>query len=264
MYEGVLGIFYDWQQLIGSALGIIVPILFGYFIYIYQKWKTRTDNLYLLEKIFVININSTVKTYRNIKVFINEKLSQTINNVDELNKKGVYAISTAFFPRFSIHIVDERFMDMRTGSDYLEDRLLQVIEISKDFALSIDSLREQFEFTVKQQYDMASNKLNSQQAQNMQYKELLQEFGRVVEHDTKENIKTYLKLLVYARLTANTIRKLGIFRWRLKFRHSFRPFKNNEAYREYKNNKFDFIDSFIKDKVDKEIHTILKAEGIIE
>ena len=264
MYTGVFLIIYDWQQLIGSALGIIIPILFGYFIYLYQKWKTRTDNLYLLEKIFVININGTVKTYRNIKDFLNKKLPQTINNIDELNKMGVYAISTAFFPKFFINVIDERCMDMRTGSGYLEDRLLQVIEMSKDFALSIDSLREQFEFTVKQHYDMASNKLNSQQAQNMQYKELLQEFKKVVEHDIKENIKTYLKLLIHARVTANTIRKLGIFRWKLKFRHSFRLFKIDETFKKYKNNKFDFIDSFIKDKADEELNAILKEVGIIE
>lgn len=244
---------YEWQALIGALVGAATPISLWFLKELYQDYKNRRKKLDYLEKLLVYNINSVIDARNTINSFLENKLRELIQWISESNEK-TYSVETAFFPLFSMHPIDENILDFCTGSGYLDDKMIQVVRMSKDFSLGIDDLRRQFAYTLEINRDMAFKKLIPPDDQKNQYKINIEEFRKTVKQDLFEkNIKTYIRLLATVRIGVNTLRDLGVVRWRFKFSPSFRYFRNNRDLQKFRKEAFERIDKFLKEKIDTQV-----------
>jgi hypothetical protein len=245
----------------GSIIGASTPIFFWFIIEYVQKIKKRKNDLILLEKIIVTNINTLGESYNTIKTFLNGNFNSVLKDIDKDDALGKYSASYTFFPLFICNPIDIDLTSIMSGSGYLDNKLLTIQKMSKDFHLGIEDLRGQLRDNVLLNREIIFNKLNSEKAQNFIYKENLKGFKLVVERDMLgKNIKTYLELLVTSLVVLRKINKVSLFRWKFKFSGSFKFFKTQKLFKQYINinNVFDRIDLMIKDDYDKQYSEIDK------
>lgn len=254
--DTLISILKNWQNLLGAFLGAAIPISFWFYIEWYRKRKKFKEGLYYLEKLLVYNINAVGESHRTIKDFIKNRLVELIDRIDQATVEKRYAVHTAFLPLFS-YPTDENLFSINTNSGYLDNKLLQIFGMTKDFSLAIDDLRNQFSSTVELNYKLAFGKLNGPVPQNNEYKKNIEEFIKVVERDLfGKNEKIYIKALVSTRVAVSKIRDIGLQRWRIKFSPSFKFFMDNKKLEKFKSETFDRIDQFLKKEVDVQIEEI--------
>jgi hypothetical protein len=245
----------DWQTLIGSIIGASTPIFFWFFVQKVEKIQKRKNDLILLEKILVTNINTLGESYNTIKTFLNGNFNDVLKDIDTDNASGKYSASYTFFPLFICNPIDIDLTSINSGSGYLDNKLLNIQKTSKDFYLGVEDLRNQLKDTILLHREIIFNKLNPEKAQNYLYKENLIRFKTVVERDMlSKNIKTYLELLITSLVVLRKINKVSLFRWKFKFSGSFKFFKTQKLFKQYINinNVFDRIDLMIKSDYDKQ------------
>ena len=244
---------YEWQTLIGAFLGAATPISLLFLTEWYKKRKEHKEHLYRLEKFLVYCINDTIDSSLTIKKFVDDRLTELIDNINERTKNGIYSVDAAFFPLTSRHSIDEAFFDVDTGSGYLDNKLLQVLKTSKDFATAIDDARQQFTNTIQVNRDMSFGKLNPAKIQNEAYKTNIQDFMKMMKRDlTDNNTKIYMRILLSARVELNALRDIGVIRWRLKFEAHFKYFRNRQDLKRYFDNTYERIDKFFEKEIDTE------------
>lgn len=246
---------YEWQTLIGSFLGATTPISIWFLTEWYKKHNNRKKHLYNLEKLLVYNINNLIDARNTINHFISVRLLELVDNIKSRIGEDVYSCDIAFFPLFSIHPPDENILEINTESGYLDNKLIQTIKMSKDFAIAIDDLRQQFMNTIQVNRDMAFSKLNPPKFQNEAYLRNIEEFRNVVKRDIFEkNIKVYMRTIVSTRVALNVFRDLGIIRWRFKFEPHFKYFKNRQDLKKFRDNIYELIDKFLEEKINFEVN----------
>lgn len=243
---------FDWQQLIGAFIGAITPLSLWFFYQWEQKRRKHKKDLYYLEKTLVYNINNVIDARTTIRIFI-DKLDQLIKNIDS-NDDLQYSVDTAFFPLFHASPIDENLLKISSGSGYLDNRIVQLLRMGKDYALAINDARNQFRETIKMNKEMAFYKLNAPGPQKKLYKQNINDFIEAIEKDFfKKNTKIYLKKLVSTRVVLNEIRNKGIMKWRFKFEPHFKYFENQSDLKIFKNETFNRIDQSIKEKTEIEL-----------
>ena len=248
---------YKWQALVGALIGAAVPISLWLLKEWYQEHKNRRDDLYHLEKLLVYNINNVDIARNDINSFIKNKIGELIKHIKQNNHDKTYSIDTAFFPLLATHPIDENILSINTGSGYLDNKMIKIFKMSKDFALAIDDSRRQFEYTVEINRNIAFMKLISPPNQKNQYIQNIEAFREMVKRDLFEgNIKPYIRILISARVGIDFLRDVGIFRWRLKFSPRFKCFKNKQELKKFIEGTGERIDAFFKKRVDKQIQKI--------
>ncbi len=248
---------YEWQTLIGAFLGAATPISLWFLTEWYQSREKQKEHLYRLEKFLVYSINNAIDAHETTKYFIENRLMELINNINERTKNDIYSVDTAFLPLLSMHNIDENLLNINTGSNYIDNELFQVFKMSKDFAIGIDDLRQQFMNTIQVNREMSFKKLNSPKIQNEAYKINIQDFINTVNRDFfDKNVKIYIQSLVSTRVGLNTLRDMGIIRWQIKFGPDFKYFKNKQNLKKFYDNTHEHINTFLKEKVDIEVKKI--------
>ena len=249
----------NWQNLAGAFLGAATPISFWFFVEWNRKRKKSKEDLYYLEKLLIYDINAVIENHRTIKYFIEKRLTELISRINQATREGKYGVHTAFFPLFS-HPADENLFNINTGSSYLDNKLLQISGMTKDFSFAIDDLRNQFSSTVALNYKIAFDKLNAPVPQNNEYKRNIEGFIKIIKNVLFEkNEKTYMRVLVNALVAVNTIMDMGIIRWRFKFSPSFKFFRNKQNLEKFRGEVFDRIDQFLEEKIDVKVKTFEEA-----
>lgn len=244
---------YKWQALIGALLGAAAPISLWFLKEWYQRRKNHKNNLYRLEKFLVYNINNVVDARDTIYNFIENKLGELIEHIKQ-NSDKTYSIDVAFFPLFMAHPIDENIISLNSGSGYLDNKMLKIFKMSKDFASAVDDSRRQFEYTLETSRNIAFMKLVSPVDQKNQYIENIEAFRTMVRRDLfDKNIKVYIQTLVSARIGINFLRDIGIFRWQFKFSPKYRYFKNKQEFKKFCEGTHKRIDKFFKEKVDTQV-----------
>lgn len=247
---------HEWQALIGALVGAATPISLWFLKEWYQKRKNHKDNLYRLEKLLVYNINNVVDARNTIYSFIENKLEELIEHIKQNNDKA-YSIGVAFFPLFTIHPIDENIISLNSGSGYLDNKMIKIFKMSRDFASSIDDSRRQFAYTIEVSRNIAFMKLVSPVDQKNQYIQNIEAFREMMRRDLfDKNIKTYIQTLVSARVGINFLRDIGIFRWQFKFSPRYRYFKNRRELKKFCEETHKRIDKFFKKKVDTQVEKI--------
>jgi len=244
---------YKWQALIGALVGAAAPISLWFLKELYERRKNRKDNLYRLEKLLVYNINNVVDARNTIYNFIENKLKELIERIKQ-REDGAYSIDTAFFPLFTVHPIDENIISLNTGSGYLDNKMIKIFKMSKDFASAIDDSRRQFTYTVEISRNMAFMKLISPADQRNQYIQNIEAFREMVRQDLfNKNIKTYIQILAFGRVGINFLRDIGISRWQFKFSPKYRFFRSKRELRKFGEATHERIDKFFKTKVNTQI-----------
>lgn len=247
-------VFYHWQALIGAMVGAAAPVAFWFFIEWRKRVKRRKENLYYIEKALVLNINMVGEAHRTVSRFIELKLNILIQHINEDIKAGRYSLNLAFLPLFNCKPADNNIFRLNTGSGHLDNKLMQIYIMSRDFAESINDLRSQFYSTVELHRMMALNKLNPPKEQGELFRDNVKEFIRIINDEFfNMNIKNYLRALIRTRIVANTYRKWGNRYWQLKFSPKYKFFWTQKDYLKCCDEKFDIIDKYFDKKVTEEV-----------
>ncbi len=255
----IINILYNWQTLIGSAIGIILPIMFWYLKELYESKKDHKKNLIYLEKYLVNAINSVYDTRFTIEKFLNNQFQGLKENI-ETRGDDCYSIDCAFFPLIGIDFIDYKILSINTRSGYLDNKVALVLRNLKDLHASISDSQRQFTHTVDMNKAMASQKLNPPSVQNNMYKKNLREFEIMLRKIILDkNIKTAIHTLVSSNIILLEFRKMGAGKWQRKFaRVSFKYFKNNKELNKFKENAPKRIDEYFEEKIDTEIKNLEK------
>ena len=247
---------YRWQELFGAIIGAALPFVFWFMTRGIESYYKNKENLLYLEKIIVSNINNVLDIEVTIKKFLDNQLKTLEGNVRKHLASNPYSYSAdmAFFPLFATNLIEENYLKVSSRSSFLDNKLLQVFKMSKDFAHSIEDFRLQFKETLQSNKDMILNKSNPPLIQNTMYLTNLEAFKEAVERDLLNgNVKTYLNLLTRTYVALMEINRLGIYCWRYKFSPSFRYFKNYKELKEFKKGMFERVEDYIKPIVEEKL-----------
>ncbi|MHA1657853.1 MAG: hypothetical protein ACTSUT_01860 [Promethearchaeota archaeon] len=250
----------NWQTLVGSAIGIILPIAFWYYKRYCDKKEKHKEILDYLEKYLVNATNSIYDTRFTIEKFLNNQFKGLKENV-KMRNDSCYSTDYAFFPFIGMDFIDYKILSINTKSGYLDNKMALVLRNLKDLTASIDDSRRQFTHTVDMNNEMASKKLNAPSVQNSMYKKNLEEFEKMIrEIILGKNIKTAIYTLTSSRIVLLELRKIGVKKWKRKFAGtSFRYFKGKKELNKFKKSVPDRIDEYFKEKIDKEIKKLEKG-----
>ena len=248
---------YHWQGLIGSLIGAATPFLLFWFSEKYRLYREKKERLYYFERVLVDRINNLHDTKRTIQTFLDVRLSQLISDIDLLHDDKTFAMNWAFFPLFSIEPIETDVFRLNTGSGYLDNKIGNVYRLSKDFALIVDDMRQQFRHTIDTNQTMILSKLPNPSHQKESYKENLKEFRKVAQRDLVEtNIRIYMKVLIETRVSLTYLSENGYFAWRRKFDPRYKFFMNKKRFVEATKKTYDLIELFFKEEVEKELTRI--------
>ena len=249
----------NWQTLVGSAVGIILPIAFWYYKRHCDKKEKYKESLGYLEKYLVNAINSTYDARSTIEKFLNNQFLELKKNI-ETRDGNCYSTDYAYFPFIGTDLIDYKILSINTKSGYLDNKMALVLRNLKDLSSSIDDSRRQFTHTVEMNKEMASKKLNLPSIQNDMYKKNLKEFEKMISDIILDkNIKTAIYTFMSSRIILLELRKMGVRKWKRKFAGTFyKYFKNRKELNKFKESVSDRIDEYFKDKIDKEIEKLEK------
>lgn len=256
-----------WQTLIGAIIGAAAPLLLWFIFESISNRRKRRNNLIFLEKLIVHYINTIVDTKHTVREFLNSKIATAISNIDADTAAGRYSIGAIFFPLFAVHPLEDNLLSIWSESGYLDNKILTVFRMSRDFSLIIDDLRQQFKETLIQNEKMAFAAVNSPAAQNAQFKSNLLNYKAVVERDLFEtNIVIYIKHLATALVAVREMSRMGLLFWKLKFSAKFRLLWSPKDKQDYHLNgpiaAHNRIDRYLKDKLESQladIHSMLNT-----
>ena len=249
MYEDIWNTIYTWQVLVGHFLGVGVPIMFWVFLEIHNGRKKQKEDLYYLEKILAESINTVGEVQKTIRNFTDNRLQEMIGYVERCQKADIYSMDETYFPLFYVHTVSGDVMKINTKSGYLDYKISRVSMLSKDFAMIIDDLRNQFVSIVENNRNIIANKSISPGIQCANYLKNLREFNDVVETDLfNRDVKKYLEVLVCGRVAVRAYMDFGYFRWNYHFSPSFKYFRDKAALNEYKDTIFERLDGYFDER----------------
>ncbi len=253
MLQNFIKIAHSWQELLGSIIGATTPLVYWLLGQWYQKQKEKRENLVFLEKVLVHQINNLIDIRQTLKDFFEYKIKELLMHIEANTKEGRYAVDITFYPLFSVNMLDDSLYKIDSGSGYLDNKLNQLVRMSRDFKLSIDDSRRQFENTIQQNHTMCLMKLNSQTAQNEVFKENIESFDRIMKESLiDKNIKIYLKNVAETRAVVSVLREKGFFFWKRKFQYiTFKFFLRYSDIRKYRKEAFSRIDKYVEPVVKK-------------
>lgn len=171
-----------WQDLVGAIIGavagVVVPIALYVLAKSHEKRKIRKENLQRLEKIILLNINATIEVKKELLRFVNTKLNPLIDQVKQRNLEKVYSVDVAYVPLVYTGVADINIFDTPTESNYVENCILEVFMMTKNFSLEIEDLRQQYSDVIQTNRVMAFSKLSPGEEHNRAYVENLENFKK--------------------------------------------------------------------------------------
>lgn len=251
---------FKWQTLIGALIGAGTPLTFWFFTTWYQKRQNYRNDLVLLEKLLVYNLNTALNNETTILHFIKTKLLPLLNQIEDRKQKGIYSTDVAYFPLFPTPS-DEGLLTIKLKSNYLANKVMQVASMSKSLSFAIKDIREQFKDVIQINKEIGILKLNPPALHNQQYQENVTEFKKILEDEMLgNNIKLYIKTLLSAMIPLQEYLKIGNFKWERKFSHKFRYFKNKKELMAFRDGGSERMETYFKPKVDARIVEIGSPE----
>lgn len=212
--QSVWQLLMGWQSLLGALIGASTPIVAWIIRESRSRAQKKKDNLFRLDRILAYQINAVVQVHNNVKSFVDERLKQVVNSIEQKTKMKQGSLDNAFFPLLEATPVDDRIMDLDTGSVFLANMAAQALLQSRSFSASVDDSRRQFEHTLTLHKEMVLSKLNPPDKQNENYKRNVESYRVFIREELLErNVATYLLFLAYARQAVEVIRKNGIKKW---------------------------------------------------
>ncbi len=251
----------QWQTLIGAMIGAAIPVFFYFLTKWYERYAQHKEDILLLEKTLVQQINNILDVEDAIKKFLSKRLDFLIQSIDKDTAASKYSANLAFYPLFAINSLTENIYKIKVESGYIHNKLSHLFRISQDIKLSIEDSRRQFENTLQRNDVIAFNKLNSPEIQNNVHKENIKNFKEMVNDNLlNKNIPIFLKQLIHTTAALRVMADLGLYGWKRKFQsRSFRYFRTYKEFREYKLHAIERIESYLEPKIldlDREVELL--------
>ncbi len=247
---------YKWQSLIGAFIGAATPFILWWITEKYRQRRDYINNLYFLEKILVDQINDTLEIEKNITDFIDKRLNKLVENIKN-NDSNTFSIDFAFFPLFPVTQLSEQIYKINTKSGYIENKLAKSFQLSRNMPYIINDLKRQFESTIDLNRELSLKKINSPQVQKEMYLNNINDYITLLKRDMLGiNISVYLRSLVQTREALDELRKIGLFKWRLRFDPKYSFFKNKELYLKAKEDSFNNIEEYFRSRVEENLKNI--------
>lgn len=248
----------EWQELVGSFVGVSVPLFFALFAYSWRQRRLRKERIYYIDKAITTTANAGLLTKVNIISFL-ERLQGLI---DAEKGDGRSAINLIFFPLINTHPLDRTVFDVETGSGYLDSMIIQSYSHSTDFAASVEDTRNQLNITLELNNNLAlSDKLSPNEQANHYKRHLIAYKDSVEKYFLQKNIPIYLRHIMHTKVALNHYQDIGRLRWKLRFGLAHKFFWTKEAYLKAKKENFKKIKDFFSEDVEKEIARGEQAMG---
>lgn len=243
----MLDLIYKWQDLLGAIIGAGVPISFWFFIEWYQRNQKRAEHLMLLQKMLVNAVNNVEDTKRTIEMFRDKKLNVLIKNIDLRTKQNSYSIDTIFFPLLHSETISERVLDVTIQSSYLQNKIVRLVPMSKDFAVTIDDARRQFDSVIDMHKQMLFQKMNPLVGvHNESYKQSMIGFRKFITDEfLNTNLRIYSNHLMISLMAVKLMTQWGFWRWRLIFSPHFCYFISRESLNHWHKNAYDCVEKYV-------------------
>lgn len=258
--SSIINILDDYQTLVGSFFGIVLPVTFWYLKGLVETKKEHNKKLIYLKR-YLVNVTEGVYDTRlTIEKFLKNQFQELKENV-KMREDNCYSMDNAFFPFIGTDFIDYKVLSINIKSEYLDNKVALVLRNLKDLNASINDSRRQFTNTVDKNERMASRKFNLPSVQNDMYKKNLEKFEKMLNDEMlNKNIKTAIRTLMSLIIMLSEFRKMGMRKWRRKFAGtSFKYFKNKKELNEFKESTLDRIDKYFKEKIDEEIENLEKG-----
>lgn len=256
MSSSTVSFIYQWQTLIGSALGPFLAIIlsaFGFWVKSkYTASKDKKDNINTVEVAITRTINDMYFTKLKLENFIvrTRKLSRDAKAVTD---DHTYFLEVTNFPAMRDIFFDTDLPNLKFGSPYLHNQLMFSDAGIKETNSWLKELKENFSSLIhKNEFVTMVVPKAQPKDQRDGYAENLKIFADAVEGFLvyiNTGIRMAIQIKVY-NLKLMKDRKATINKYeRLKFKF----FKSKEEVEKYENwqNMLDRIDAAIKDEVDK-------------
>ncbi len=243
-----------WQSLIGALVGAGVPFA----LFLLSKWYfDRKEYLSKVHRIIVVAINNLIDIDKTVRDFSDTRLVQFIARIEEDTTHNVYSLGLTYFPLFAKTPFPDDVINSSTMSGYVDNKIIQLFLMSKDFALGVDDIKRQFEGILEANRVIALEKANAPVIQNESFRTNVEEYRAFLERDFfGKNVPVYLKALATGGVALLKFKSFWFIKWNFKFRPDFKYFKDIRAYNEYIVKTQDRIDLFLKKETEAEVERL--------
>ncbi|MEY4440448.1 MAG: hypothetical protein RLY49_74 [Candidatus Parcubacteria bacterium] len=257
-FEQIVAFVFRWQEFLGALIGASTPIFFWFFVRWVEKINNRKDTFLYLQKNVVYNINTLIDVHNTLRKFFNVQFRQLLDNIQERTKLQKYSADRAYLPLFVSGLIDDGLISKHSGSGYVDNKILLIHKLTKEFSVGIEDISKQFADTVNLNMNMAFSKVNPPLAQNESFKNNLIEFEKAVERDIfDQNIPVSMKVLAETLVALECINKKGLFVWKhVLFSGAFKFFKTRKDFKEFQNKTHERIEEYLKESVNKKLEDI--------
>ena len=257
MIENLIAFIWRWQTLFGSMIGAASPLLVWFIIEGFKELKRQKNELDLVHKILAQNIIRLDEVQKTIKRFLITKLDVKIIQLEK--NAATVDIGEIFLPLIFLPVANDALLNTRTGSGYLENRLVAIHGVIHDMRLVMEDMRHQLRATFIMHNNLCMQEKGTPRERMEDLIRNLRSYRSIMtEEFLGQNLPTYLRLLVYARVVIEDVKKSGNIIRKLRFGPSFKYFKTYKEFSDYKANILNVLEDYYSEDVEKEFQRILK------
>jgi len=247
-----------WQDLIGAIIGASAAILVVLGDRILKRRAEYTAAVVRTDKSLILSLDNTLTAKREINKFI-KRLDQVITWIDMDSSSGNRSLAHAFFPYLENSPILLEVLNFTSGSRYVDQEIMHVVNSSRVFALAFEDAKRQFESTVEINRTIAlqSSSQGLTRAQiidyNNKYKDSISDFKVFLQENLlKKNIPAYIRIIIQTRVAVRRLHTMGLLAWRVKYDPRYGIFLSEKDRKEYESKAVSNITDDLKLEIDKE------------
>ena len=241
-----------WQTLVGAFLGVILPVLFTFLVYMYNKHKKRKINYAIIENNCVYAISNIALLKDELEVLV-ERIDSLISELKkDLNGPFIYPETN--FPTFESEFFSP-LLSIQLNNLYLKNKIALVQKLESHLNLSINELRSRFYTSLEQNYKLVfftTKDVTKYEQRNILLSKLTSIQEVVQNIYLSKNIPTTISEINRLRLVSLLCIKNPMKFWLLE-RESWKYFDNKVQFENYKAGLFDRIEDEIEEDHKKEL-----------
>ena len=204
---------YRWQSLVGSLLGVFIPIVAAVGGYLLKEWSDRRKDW--REALRRIEI-STSRTLEDI--FLLEQqfgiaiklLRETIASVKS-SPPNAFALDVTNFPVTTRPYTDDGLASVRTNSSYLHNNLIVTLKVLRSIDVSLEMIRNDYDKLIERNQFVVSMEIRktvpNPSSQRASYAASLESFAKVIEEFKEKQLPGLITLFIRVRVYGRMLRK---------------------------------------------------------
>ncbi len=262
MTEETLNFLEKWQELIGSALGPFLAIIFSVIgFWIKSRWtdkKEYKESLRRIEIGITRSLDDAYKTKKKLERFI-DKIQDLAKRVRHASNNNAASLDTINFPAMREVFRDINFPDFKIKSYYLHNKILWVDSGIKELNETLKEMKNNFsEMTKLNEFRInleVQNKTLNPSQQREDYAANLERFAEAVQEFIDQFISKGIEIMIQIKIYNEELRKRywkgALFLWKNEGT-KFKYFPNKEKQKQFARNldSMERIDKIIQERVE--------------